>query len=93
MWSSRVTRKADHRLVDTGPYAWVRHSIYAGTILATLATATIFGTVLALAGATLMTISWYIKARLEEQFLCDQLGEDYDTYSRHVPMLLPFMRP
>src|SRR5262245_34853197 len=25
LWSSSVTRKADHHLIDTGPYAIVRH--------------------------------------------------------------------
>ena len=29
LWSSTVTRKEDHRIVDTGPYALVRHPMYA----------------------------------------------------------------
>jgi protein-S-isoprenylcysteine O-methyltransferase Ste14 len=29
-----VTRKADHHLIDTGPYAVVRHPIYSGLLLA-----------------------------------------------------------
>jgi protein-S-isoprenylcysteine O-methyltransferase Ste14 len=38
MWSSSVTRK-DHYIVDTGPYAVVRHPIYTGIIIAAAATA------------------------------------------------------
>jgi len=91
LWSSSVTRKADHHLVDTGPYGLVRHPIYTGVILAALATAVLRGTALSLLGAALMTLGWYVKARLEERFLREQLGaEIYDAYSRHTPMLIPF---
>jgi protein-S-isoprenylcysteine O-methyltransferase Ste14 len=38
-----------------------------------------------------MTFGFWIKARLEERFLREQLGpEDYDSYRRRVPMLVPF---
>ena len=41
---------------------------------------------------SLMTLGWYIKARLEERFLSDELGaEAYEAYARRVPMLVPFM--
>ena len=91
LWSSSVTRKADHRVVDTGPYAIVRHPIYTGIIVASIATALLRGTVLAWLGVFAMTLGWVIKARLEERFLREQLGrEAYDTYARRVPMLSPF---
>jgi protein-S-isoprenylcysteine O-methyltransferase Ste14 len=92
LWSGHVTRKEDHHVVDRGPYAVVRHPIYTGIILASFATAVARGTALAFAGALIMTVSWYIKARLEENFLREQLGADnYDAYARRVPMLIPFV--
>src|SRR5215471_8357462 len=33
-WSSAVTIKVGHELVRTGPYAWVRHPIYFGLLVA-----------------------------------------------------------
>jgi protein-S-isoprenylcysteine O-methyltransferase Ste14 len=91
MWSSSVTRKADHHVVDSGPYAIVRHPIYTGIILGCLATAVELGTALALAGALVIWVGFWIKARLEERFLGVQLGEGaYDAYRRKVPMLIPF---
>ncbi len=39
LWSSSVTRKAEHRVIDTGPYGIVRHPIYTGIIAAVFATA------------------------------------------------------
>jgi protein-S-isoprenylcysteine O-methyltransferase Ste14 len=92
LWSSSVTRKAGHRVVDTGPYGIVRHPIYTGLILASAATAAIRGTALAWLGAYVMTIGWVVKARLEEEFLREQLGaETYGEYARRVPMLMPFL--
>jgi protein-S-isoprenylcysteine O-methyltransferase Ste14 len=90
LWSGQVTRKADHRVVNTGPYAIVRHPIYTGILIAIYATAALKGTVLGLAGAVLITIGLWMKARLEEGFLSEELGTDYDSYRQRVPMLLPF---
>jgi protein-S-isoprenylcysteine O-methyltransferase Ste14 len=92
LWSAFVTRKADHRIIDTGPYAIVRHPIYTGIILAAFATAILKGTIFAIAGALLVAFSFWIKARLEERFLREQLGrEAYDPYRRRVPMLIPLL--
>ena len=91
LWSSSVTKKADHHVVDTGPYRLVRHPIYTGIIAALAAIAIQKGTLVALAGAIVMTLGFWIKARLEEKFLREQLGaEAYDSYRRRVPMLMPF---
>lgn len=38
-WSAQVTVKQDHELIRSGPYALVRHPIYAGALLALLGTA------------------------------------------------------
>ncbi len=93
LWSSTVTRKEHHHVVDSGPYGLVRHPIYSGVLLAILATAALRGTALALAGAAVLIAAVYIKARVEEQFLREQLGTSaYDAYARRVPMLVPFAR-
>ncbi len=91
LWSGWVTKKAGHHIVDTGPYRIVRHPIYTGLMTAAFATAIIKGTVAALLGAVVLTISFWLKARLEERFLSRELGaEGYDAYRRRVPMLIPF---
>jgi len=92
LWSSSVTRKQDHHIVDTGPYALVRHPIYTGIIVASIAAAVTQGTVAALVGVGLITMGCWIKARLEEQFLRAELGaEAYDAYAAHTGMLFPFL--
>jgi protein-S-isoprenylcysteine O-methyltransferase Ste14 len=91
LWSANITRKADHRVVDTGPYALVRHPIYSGLMLAAFSTALLEGTPSALLGAVIFALSFYLKARLEEQFLRRELGPAYDAYARRVGMLVPFV--
>jgi protein-S-isoprenylcysteine O-methyltransferase Ste14 len=91
LWSSDVARKQDHRIVDTGPYALVRHPIYTGVLLSAFATAAIEGTLVAWAGAAVMAGAWYWKARQEEDFLREELGPAYDDYAGRVAMLIPFL--
>lgn len=80
-----------HRTVDTGPYGIVRHPIYTGILIAAFATAAAKGTVMGIAGALVMTLGLWMKARLEEAWLRSELGADaYDAYRQRVPMLLPF---
>jgi protein-S-isoprenylcysteine O-methyltransferase Ste14 len=92
LWSSSVTRKEHHHVVDTGPYAIVRHPIYTGLLLAIIATVLVRVTIITLTGGTLIGAGVYVKARVEEEFLRQQLGEPYDAYARRVPMLVPFLR-
>jgi protein-S-isoprenylcysteine O-methyltransferase Ste14 len=92
LWSSSVTRKEGHHVVDTGPYALVRHPIYTGILVAAGATAIEQGTATSIAGLGLVTLGYWIKARLEESFLRAELGADaYDAYARRTGMLLPFL--
>jgi|SRR5665213_2490115 len=92
LWSSAITRKEGHRVIDTGPYGLVRHPIYTGLIGAILATGAAVATVTALLGALLIAFGLWQKARMEEGFLTNELGADaYGRYCRRVPMLVPFL--
>jgi protein-S-isoprenylcysteine O-methyltransferase Ste14 len=91
LWSSAVSRKENHVIVERGPYALVRHPIYTGLIAAAFATAVEIGSAQALVGAALMSFGFWMKARLEERFLMAELGEGvYADYRRRTPMLAPF---
>ena len=92
LWSSVITRKKDHSVVDTGPYAFVRHPIYAGLVIALLATAAAEGRATALIGVAFVIFGLRLKAHTEERFLMAELGvEVYGSYCRRVSMLIPFL--
>ena len=91
LWSAHITRKADHRVVDSGPYGVVRHPIYSGLLLSLLATSAAKGTVFGVGGFALLLLGTWMKARLEEQWLARELDEGaYADYRKRVPMLMPF---
>ncbi|HTB68482.1 MAG TPA: isoprenylcysteine carboxylmethyltransferase family protein [Steroidobacteraceae bacterium] len=90
LWSGRITRKVDHRVVESGPYGIVRHPIYSGLLLSLIATAAAKGTLLGFVGLLFTFVGMWMKARLEERWLAKELGEAaYGDYRRRVPMLLP----
>jgi len=91
LWSGTVTRKAEHEIVERGPYGLVRHPIYTGIIVSAFATAIQIGMLANLIGAALIALGFWLKARLEERFLSEELGEaSYADYRRKTPMLVPF---
>jgi protein-S-isoprenylcysteine O-methyltransferase Ste14 len=92
LWSSSVTRKSEHRVIETGPYRLVRHPIYWGLTLAAVSTAVIRGRLSAILGALALAFGFYVKARLEERFLREELGPEYELYTRRVGLLLPSVR-
>jgi protein-S-isoprenylcysteine O-methyltransferase Ste14 len=93
LWSGTVTRKQDHRIVDTGPYGVVRHPIYTGILFSMWMTAFERGRIEPLAGALLLSLGLWMQARLEERFLAHELGaSSYQAYAARVPMLIPFVK-
>jgi protein-S-isoprenylcysteine O-methyltransferase Ste14 len=91
LWSGTVTRKAHHKVIKTGPYAIVRHPIYAGISLALIATVLLRPGWLGLLGAAMIIASFVIKYRLEERFLMQELGPEYKHYKKETPALVPFL--
>jgi protein-S-isoprenylcysteine O-methyltransferase Ste14 len=79
---------AGHRLITNGPYAIVRHPMYAGLILASFGSLLIYSTwtTLFFAGlAPLVTT----RAFREEKVLAEEFGEQWQGYCRRVPMFFP----
>lgn len=93
LWSATITRKADQTIVETGPYALVHHPIYTGLILAVFALAALKASPVAVLGAVLVSVGWWVKAGTEETFLREGLSPEaraaYDAYRARVPMLVP----
>jgi protein-S-isoprenylcysteine O-methyltransferase Ste14 len=88
-WSARVTLKEDHQLIQTGPYARVRHPIYSGLLLAMIGTGLFVGEWRALLGVFLIFLSQWLKALREEKMLISQFGSTYEEYRRRTGSLVP----
>jgi protein-S-isoprenylcysteine O-methyltransferase Ste14 len=90
-WSAAVTIKEDHHLIRSGPYALVRHPIYAGVLLAMLGTALAVGEARGLVAVVLALIAWVRKSRIEEEWLLRHFGEEYTRYRHEVKALIPLV--
>jgi methanethiol S-methyltransferase len=69
-------------LQTAGPYAWVRHPLYFGWVLAVFGAAHMTGDRLAFAGIT--TLYLMIAVPLEERSLVRSFGDDYRRYQHRV---------
>jgi protein-S-isoprenylcysteine O-methyltransferase Ste14 len=88
-WGGLITVQEGHKIVRSGPYGIVRHPIYSGFMLATLGTAIVFGRVGGLVSTALVVLSWGYKSQLEERFMIEQFGSEYEDYRHQVKALIP----
>ncbi len=85
----RIQSDRGHRVVDSGPYAWVRHPGYAGAVVAHLALPLALGSLWALLPALLGSGCFVLRTAHEDRFLSERLA-GYREYQARVPWrLLP----
>ena len=89
--AATVRVEQDQPVVSTGPYEFVRHPMYLGSMLAFLATPVALGSGWALVPATLLCTVIVIRLIDEEHFLSGRL-HGYKAYRRDVPYrLIPYV--
>jgi protein-S-isoprenylcysteine O-methyltransferase Ste14 len=88
-WSGLITLKEDHKLIQTGPYSYVRHPIYTGLLLATVGTALAQRKWQGLLAVAIILVAHIRKARKEEALMTSQFGDIYQEYRRNSGFLLP----
>lgn len=89
-WGIPMSLRQDHELVTSGPYAYVRHPIYTGILLA------MFGSILAvdllwLVLFAMAFVYFLVSARTEEKMMFAQFPDAYPAYRRRTKMLIPFV--
>jgi protein-S-isoprenylcysteine O-methyltransferase len=91
-FTTNVSIASDHRLIDSGPYRFVRHPSYTGSLMAMFGCALTFANWAAL---LLIFLSFFAinlwRIRIEEEALEEALGEDYRRYKQRTKRLIPFI--
>lgn len=87
-WSGTVTLKAEHALIRSGPYRFVRHPIYSGVLLALLGTVIALGEWRGVIALVLMFGAFLRRSRAEETQL-RRIFSDYAQYAGTTAALIP----
>lgn len=88
-WSGRVIIQDRHQLVTAGPYAYVRHPLYTGLIVAMIGTALVTADIGAVLGFVFALLFIIFKAAREERLMETEFGSAYSTYRQRTGGLLP----
>lgn len=87
-----VALAADHRVVDTGPYRWVRHPSYSGLLLQFAGLGLTLGTLPAVAIILVpITLALLHRIRVEETALRAHLPGSYAAYADRTKKIVPLV--
>jgi len=97
IWATGYLHKTES-LTVAGPYAYLRHPLYAGTLLIAGGFATMAGTQLAAIVLTLFVLTYFAyympyKNRIEGARLEEIFGDAFRRYAVAVPRLVPRLHP
>ncbi|HEY1676843.1 MAG TPA: isoprenylcysteine carboxylmethyltransferase family protein [Candidatus Sulfotelmatobacter sp.] len=88
-WSASVMLKEGHRIIRSGPYAFVRHPIYTGMLTAAIGTGLVVGELRAIVAVAILLVTHSRKAMREEALLTSEFGDEYVAYRRSTGFLFP----
>ena len=89
-WGMPMSQKLRAELVTGGPYAYARHPIYGGLMLALLGSA-LAENLVWLLPFVLFTPYFVFSALREEKLLLSQFPDAYRAYRQHTKLLIPFV--
>jgi len=78
-----------NEIASTGPYAAIRHPIYASVLLLGLGLGLVFFSWIHLAVVAASVPLWLLESKSEEGAMTEKHGQLYDAYRRGKAMLIP----
>ena len=95
MWgistSQQVKLLEDHQLVQSGPYAFVRHPMYFGWWVAMFGLTLLYPVWMVFLLFVFSVISFIGRARREEKALAERFGDQWTEYKKHTKRLIPLI--
>ncbi len=80
-----ITISKNHRIVQEGPYKWIRHPAYTGGFLTILGIALALGSALGILVTVVVGLSIYVyRINIEETALRSRFGKEYDKYAKQT---------
>jgi protein-S-isoprenylcysteine O-methyltransferase len=91
-FTTSVEVQADHRIIDSGPYAVVRHPSYAGGLLTVIGLSLALGSWLSCLVAAACALAGFARRiSVEERALAAHLGSEWTVFARTRKRLIPLL--
>lgn len=91
-YTGHVEIRADHRLIQSGPYRFVRHPGYLGYVLIGLGVAISYSSWIGLASLLVLLLPGLAyRMGVEERLLTEQFGDAYIHYKNQSKQLIPWI--
>ena len=92
-WRFEAALSADHNLIQTGPYRWIRHPIYTSMFGMLMATGAAYAWwPMWIAGALAFIAGTEIRVRAEDRLLEERFQDGFRAYRSKTPAYIPFVR-
>jgi protein-S-isoprenylcysteine O-methyltransferase len=84
--------RGEHHIIDSGPYAWVRHPSYTGYFFMLLGTGFILGSWMYIMIVPLGALTFFaVRIPHEEAMLKAHFGQKYLEYSKSTKKIIPYI--
>jgi protein-S-isoprenylcysteine O-methyltransferase Ste14 len=91
-YSPSPHRLTEDRLIQHGPYQWIRHPLYSAALLWITGWPLILGSLLSVALALLFVLPVLLKRiQTEEAEMLQEFGSEYEHYCRTTYRLIPYV--
>lgn len=87
-FSAHIEIRDDHKLVETGPYRFIRHPAYAGNILQAVGIPLILNAYFSLSISAVLVLLFLFRLKLEEEVLSREV-KGYKDYLKRTYRLIP----
>ncbi|MEM1227731.1 MAG: isoprenylcysteine carboxylmethyltransferase family protein [Planctomycetota bacterium] len=84
-----VVTRQQHELVTRGPYRFIRHPLYTGTLLSAIGVGLITANGLVASSGIIAFGLLLLRSRKEERFLVERFGERYVNYRNRTGAVFP----
>ncbi len=92
-WRYEAALSEDHELIQTGPYRWLRHPIYASMLVMVLAAGAAWTWwPMFVAALIFFLIGTEIRVRAEDRLLSERFQDSFLAYRSHVRAYIPLIR-
>lgn len=87
-----VQVNSNQKIIQSGPYKYIRHPAYSGSILSLIGISLAFRSSIGVVGTLIIIASMYgYRIKIEESMLASNFKTSYLEYKKHTKRIIPFI--